>query len=354
MTADSLLPQAVHADPGVPHQAIKAPASWMRPETHFLDAMRSPWYRALVQMQDAFTSATVAFWTHRGVRYGHLPVTTSAVSSPIGLGSDSQPVAVDMFGIQTFLADSMQFALEYLCRLSATGAYYLMPSFRGETSDATHLSQFMHSEAELPGGLDGVITIVEEYLRCVTSELVTRCGSVIREVAGGLDHAERLLDDPAPFRCVTFDDAADILSADCRWVRNEGRWRTLTRAGEQELIARCGQFLWVTHWDHLAVPFYQAVDEAGRALNADLLFGPGEVVGAGQRHTTADEVTAALHAHDVGPAPYQWYTEMKKVAPMTTSGFGLGVERYLMWLLRHDDIRDLQILPRENGRSIVP
>ena len=352
MTADSLLPPSAAAEAS--HQVIKAPASWMRPETHFLRAMRSPWYSSLVQIQDAFTSATVAFWSHRGVRYGHLPVTTSAVSSPMGLGSDSQPVTVDMFGIETFLADSMQFGLEYLCRLSGAGAYYLMPSFRGETSDPTHLSQFMHSEAELPGGLDVVITIVEEYLRYVTSELVARCEPVIRAVAGGLDHVEGLIDNPSPFRRVTFDEAADTLNVDCGWVRDEGRWRTLTRAGERELIARCGQFLWVTHWDHLAVPFYQAVDATGRALNADLLFGPGEVVGAGQRHTTADEVTAALHAHDVAAVPYRWYTDMKKAAPMTTSGFGLGVERYLMWLLRHEDIRDLQILPRENGRSIVP
>jgi asparaginyl-tRNA synthetase len=137
-------------------------------------------------MVAVFTSATVGFWSRRGVRYGYLPVTTSAVSSPMGLGGDSQPVAVDLFGIQTYLADSMQFGLElYLCRLSATGAYYLMPSFRGESSDATHLSQFMHSEAELPAGLDGIITVVEEYLQYLTSELLSHCGAVIQKVAGG-------------------------------------------------------------------------------------------------------------------------------------------------------------------------
>lgn len=316
--------------------------------------MRSEWYRALVQLQDTLTAATVSFWERRKVRFGHLPVTTAAVSSPMGPGSDSKPVGVQMFGVQTFLADSMQFGLEYLCRLCRGGAYYLMPSFRGEAVDATHLAQFMHSEAELPGDLGTVLDVVEEYLRYVTSELVSRCGGLIGQVAGGLGHTARLLDDTAPFCRITFDQAVDILGTDPGWVRSCGRWRTLTRDGERELMARCGQFLWVTHWDELAVPFYQAVDDEGRALNADLLFGPGEVVGAGQRHATGEKVMAALQARGVGAEPYRWYAEMKAAAPMMTSGFGLGVERYLMWLLCHDDIRDLQILPRENGRHIVP
>ena len=128
----------------------------------------------------------------------------------------------------------------------------------------------------------------------------------------------------------------------------------MTRAGERELMARCGEFLWLTHWDSLAVPFYQAIGDNGRAINADLLFGPGEVVGAGQRHTDGQQVLAALAAHDVDPEPYRWYVSMKQAAPMTTAGFGLGVERFLMWLLCHDDIRDLQLWPRANGRRTEP
>jgi asparaginyl-tRNA synthetase len=39
---------------------------------------------------------------------------------------------------------------------------------------------------------------------------------------------------------------------------------------------------------------------------------------------------------------------------MPTAGFGLGVERYLAWVLRCDDIRDLQVMPRFNGHRSEP
>lgn len=54
----------------------------------------------------------------------HLPVTTGSISSPMGRGSDSLPVKVKLEGVETYLADSMQFLLEYGCRLTNKGVYY--------------------------------------------------------------------------------------------------------------------------------------------------------------------------------------------------------------------------------------
>ncbi len=39
---------------------------------------------------------------------------------------------------------------------------------------------------------------------------------------------------------------------------------------------------------------------------------------------------------------------------MKTSGFGMGIERFILWLLNHNDIRDCQILPRFNGINVLP
>jgi aspartyl/asparaginyl-tRNA synthetase len=37
---------------------------------------------------------------------------------------------------------------------------------------------------------------------------------------------------------------------------------------------------------------------------------------------------------------------MRDELPMQTSGFGMGVERFLMWVLNHDDIRDVPLVSR--------
>ena len=130
----------------------------------------------------------------------------------------------------------------------------------------------------------------------------------------------------------------------------------LNRKGEQALMDKFNGMVWVTNFDALYVPFYQAVDKNNpqKALNADLLFGIGEVVGSGERHENGDEVDKALEMHGIDRQSYDWYCQMKNQYPMKTSGFGLGVERFILWLFNHDDIRDCQILMRFNGMDIVP
>jgi asparaginyl-tRNA synthetase len=274
----------------------------------------------------------------------------------MGLGSDSLPVAIDLFGVKTYLADSMQFLLEYACRYSPAGAFYLMPSFRGEDADETHLCQFYHVEAEIPGCQGDVITLVEAYLQRLTADIASTCHDVLAKLPDR-SHIDRLLERDSAFEQVTLKEAVAILHDDPTYVRHhpEG-FQTLSRAGERKLIEIFGGFVWVTEQDHLAVPFYQARVEArpSQAKAADLLFGLGEVAGSGERHPLATNVLDALRRHEVDPTPYEWYMQMRETRPLHTAGFGLGTERYVAWLLGHGDIRDCQLLPRFNGELSYP
>ncbi|MFF2039446.1 amino acid--tRNA ligase-related protein [Kitasatospora sp. NPDC058170] len=328
---------------------------WRPSPDRFLDILDDPMYRTLVDLQDLVTTATSGFWAERGVKSLHLPITTGTISSPMGRGSDSLPVQIDLFGQPTYLADSMQFMLEYGCRLSPSGAWYLMPSFRGEDCDETHLNQFFHSEAELPGDLDACMEVVEAYMRHLAAGVLDKHRDSVLAVAGSVAHIEQMLALDA-FPRMTFDEAVAHLGDDPYAVTDHGDWRTLTRRGEQRLLEEVSPVLWVTHYDHLSVPFYQAYGDEDRrtARNADLLFGLGEIVGCGERHLDGHETRAALAHHEVAEADYEWYVRMKQERPMHTTGFGLGVERWLMWVLGHKDIRDLQLAPRLNGVATAP
>jgi asparaginyl-tRNA synthetase len=275
----------------------------------------------------------------------------------MGLGSDSTPVKVNLMGIDTYLADSMQFGLEYACRLAEHGAFYIMPSFRGEDCDRTHLAQFFHSEAEIPGGLEDVMLVVERYIRSISAVILEKHSDSIRSIAGTLTHIQNLLALSGRFPRITFDEAAGYLSYDPQYVKLcvDGNY-ALTREGERKLMREISPVLWLTHFHHLSVPFYQAVDANDNrlALAADLLMGPGEIVGCGERHMDGEGVLSALARHGVEPKQYDWYVRMKQEFPLKTAGFGLGIERFLMWVMVHDDIRDFQIMPRVNGVNIVP
>jgi len=326
---------------------------WRRIGEHHVLALKNPWYAMLVDLQSSFDYLTQQFWRASGAKSLHLPVTTGSISSPMGAGSDSKPVEIELCGARTYLADSMQFMLEFGCRVADADCFYVMPSFRGEETDARHLSEFFHSEAELIGDLERTMTTVEAYLVHLAQGMLDAHGDLILQTAGTTAHVE-VLASGGCFERVTFDEAARLLGN--QGVRDHGSWRDLSNEAEARLLELVGPFTWVTHWDHLAVPFYQAyADEERRtALNADLLFGIGETVGAGQRHEFAGDVIDALDHHGVDPQSYDWYCEMRESNPLQTAGFGLGVERFFLWLTQHCDIRDMQILPRRTGLAVTP
>lgn len=335
---------------------IKAPKSWENPEEHYKVALKSEWYSKIVILQDEIMQSTFNFFRKKGIRSVSLPVTTGSVTSPMGLGSDSLPVKVTLEGTPTYLADSMQFHLEYLLRYIQDGVHYIMPTFRGELADARHLCQFYHSEAEIPGNLENVINLVNEYVHHLCKELLNNASQTILSITGTLNHIQKMIDKNENYPRITMEEACELLENNPLFVEthDEG-FRTITNLGEKELIKKFDGIVWLTHHDYSSVPFYQASDNTGKyALNGDLLFGIGEVVGSGERHTTSDETKESLRLHGVDEKEYEWYLYMKENFPTKTSGFGMGVERFILWLIQHDDIRDIQVIPRFNGITINP
>jgi asparaginyl-tRNA synthetase len=317
---------------------------------YYLKAPEEPWYRTIAEIQSTISFATHDFFRAEGLRTLHLPLTTSSITCPMGLGSDSTPVEIDLFGVRTYLADSEQFLLEYGCRLFDRGCFCNLPSHRGEAPDRTHLSQFYHVEAEIPGTFEDAIALAERYLLHLARELVKELGRELAEIAGSLSHLNAFRDRHAPIPRVSVDEAATLLNVTDLIAHDDPPFRTITLEGERKLIERYGGFVWLVDLDHLGGPFFQAFKDLARRSGkaADLLFGVGEVIGLGERHTAADDLREALRLHQVPEEPYEWYIKMRERFPMRTSGFGLGVERFVCWLLQHGDIRDCQLFPRIN------
>lgn len=77
------------------------------------------------------------------------------------------------------------------------------------------------------------------------------------------------------------------------------------------------------------------------------------MLGLGERHVSSEEVRSALKQHEVPEEPYKWYLDMRDQKEMRTTGWGMGIERFLAWVLRHDDIRDLVTMPRMKGYDFL-
>ncbi len=337
------------------------PNTWSSPKTHYIEVLKSPWYKQLALLENLITEETVKFYHDRSIITMHLPVTTTSISSPMGRGSDSIPVKINLDGIDTYLADSMQFLLEYGCRLAEKGCYYIMPSFRGEKADERHLCQFYHSEAEIPGSLDDIIKLAEDYIKYLSKQILERMGKQLEENIGDISHIEKVANFNSNFKKITFDEAEAVLKNTVKsditeYIEYEDGWRNITKKAEKELIKIYGEPIWITNYDELAVPFYQKKDNKinGTTKNADLLMGIGETIGCGERYENYQDLIESIRKHNVNCKEYEWYIEVKRRYPMQTSGFGMGIERFLMWVLNATDIRNMQICLRFNGENILP
>ncbi len=332
-------------------KVIKPPKSWKDLSTYHIELLSTEWYKRISYISSTIVKTSFKFFDMERLDYLLAPVTTGSTSSPMGLGSDSKPVSIQLYGVPTYLADSMQFLLELGCRMNPNGCFYIAPSFRGEQADNRHLCQFFHAEAEIIGTLEDIIQMVERYIRFLAREVLEINQEDILRLAGTVDHITRLINSSSIPRC-TFDNAVDILQNDPKYIELLAHdARSITPLGEQVLMQHFGGIVWITEFDYLTVPFYQKAKPPTmrKALHADLLMGIGETVGAGERNVTAVELSHSLKLHNISPRAYKWYIDMKEQAPLQTSGFGLGIERFILWLIRHDDIRDIQLIPRFNG-----
>jgi L-asparaginase / beta-aspartyl-peptidase len=320
--------------------SFKPPKSWKNPATHSTVTLQDPWYAIIGLLQDRIYHESVRFFSCTlGYRYALLPLTTDSISSPLGLGSDSMPVSISLFDRPTHLADSMQFSLEYMLRVikGCPGFYYLSPSFRGEDPDATHLNQFYHIECEHRGTKDEGMKTLEQFVFAITTALWQEEQANITSIAKDTSHITKLIQisriSHASFPRITLDDAIDLLAGtEEAWAwavpSQPSKGRKLTRRGELALIQHFAGPVWLTHLDHLSVPFYQAYADSAadadtfksKAKCVDLLMGIGETAGLGERHSSPDTVRHALRHHHVPADTYQWYMDMRVEAPMQTVG----------------------------------
>lgn len=82
---------------------IKESDSWKKPSNHYIMALKDEWYRQLIKLENLITEETIKFYSKKGIITMHLPVTTGSISSPMGRGSDSLPVKVEVCGVKTYL-----------------------------------------------------------------------------------------------------------------------------------------------------------------------------------------------------------------------------------------------------------
>ncbi len=336
-------------------------------ESYVDDVVKNKYFAALVIVRHYVKLASDAYWSEVGAFNVDLFMLTPSVSSPMGPGSDSEVINIQFGKYHTNLTDSSQFGFEPLM-FHLDKAYCYLPSMRGEDPDARHLNQFFHCEAEVVGTLDELLPSVEGYVQALAMIFMT-LAPIIELMSIDFSKTEQALQNiikAKNFNKKTFDEVYPLLQENSLLHSVSDFGRNITDSGEVALARTMGDGLpmWLCNYDRDIVAFYQKPDpqNRNRVINADLLFAPiveggfgGEIVGSGQRQDSSEEIIESLKRQGVSREPYEWYINLRKQQNYkTTSGFGLGIERFIAWALGYSDIKDVIHYPRLKNIKTLP
>jgi asparaginyl-tRNA synthetase len=109
----------------------------------------------------------------------------------------------------------------------------------------------------------------------------------------------------------------------------------------------------VTDYPKAIKAFYMRANDDGKTVRAIDVLVPrvGEIIGGSQREERHDVLLQRLHDAGLDEKPYWWYLDLRRYGTVPHSGFGLGLERMMMYLTGLKNIRDVIPFPRTPGNA---
>jgi len=261
-----------------------------------------------------------------------------------GCEGGSTLFGLDYFGEKAYLSQSGQLYNEaFITALEKV--FILAPSFRAEKSRTVkHLAEYWHLEPEMAHFSQ------EENMR-LQEELVSYAARKFTESHQQLlsnfnrKPGELLAVEP-PFYRMGYDEA--VAKCGLEWGEDFGVPQ------EEALSAGLDKPVFITNYPAKIKPFYMSTTADGKyALNADLLApdGHGEIIGGSQREHDYEKIVARMKSEGLMLEDYEWYIDLRKYGSVPHSGFGMGIERLVKWLLNLEHIRDAIPFPRTINRA---
>ncbi|CAH8257480.1 unnamed protein product [Arabidopsis lyrata] len=99
--------------------------------------------------------------------------------------------------------------------------------------------------------------------------------------------------------------------------------------------------------------FYMRLNDDGETVAAFDVLVPkvGELIGGSQREERMDVLMKRMEEKGLPIKEYEWYIDLRRHGTVKHSGFGLGLERMLLFATGMDNIRDVIPFPRYPGRA---
>lgn len=342
---------------------------------------RTNLFSAATRIRNACSYATHKFFQENGFFYIHTPLITASDCegagelftvttllkdniSEIPVLKDSQKVdySKDFFSKKSYLTVSGQLNVEtFACGLSKV--YTFGPTFRAEDSHTVkHLAEFWMIEPEIAfADLADDMNYAEAYLKYCTQFVLDHCYEELKFCdqwveKGLLARLANVLDNP--FARVSYTTAVEQLIE----VQNKGHKFVLPVEWGMDLKTEHERYIVENIYKKPVIlhsypkdikAFYMRMNEDGKTVAAMDILVPkiGEVIGGSQREERLDHLEKRIDELKLIKEAYSWYLDLRRYGSVMHSGFGLGLERLIMFVSGIENIRDVIPFPRWPGHA---
>ncbi len=381
LTPDMKQPFEVHAEEVVvegladndyPLQKKRHTFEYLRTIAHLRP--RSNTFYAVFRIRSLAAQAIHRYLAERGFVYVHTPiittsdaegagemfqVTTLDVGNPARTKDGQVDYNEDFFGKHASLTVSGQLNVEAYC-MAFSKVYTFGPTFRAEKSNTPrHAAEFWMIEPEIAfADLDDDMALEEDMIKHVIADVLRDAPDEINFLSQFVDKGlkERLeLVKDAEFARVTYTDAIDILLNSGKAFEYPVSWGVDLQTEHERYLTEVHfqRPVFVYNYPKDIKAFYMRMNEDGKTVAAvDLLVpGIGELVGGSQREERYDMLLKRIQEMGLEAEDYSWYMDLRRFGTVKHAGFGLGFERFVMYLTGISNIRDVLPFPRTTGTA---
>lgn len=335
---------------------------------------RATTFGAVFRVRSALSFAIHRFFRERGFLYVHTPIITTSDCEGAGamFGVTTLDLANvprtpesevdfghDFFGTPAYLTVSGQLEGEIYAS-AFTNVYTFGPTFRAENSNTPrHLAEFWMVEPEMAFcDLEGDMALAEEFLKYIIRYLLEHCGSDLAFFNQRIDSAvlatlEHVVE--SPFEQITYTEAVRLLEASGRKWEFPVFWGADLQSEHERYLTeeKFRRPVIVTDYPKEIKAFYMRANDDGKTVRAMDVLVPriGEIIGGSQREERHDVLEAKIREAGLPLEAYWWYLELRKYGSAPHAGFGLGLERMLMYVTGMKNIRDVVPFARTPGNA---
>lgn len=354
--------------PDYPLQKKRHTLEYLRTIPHL--RVRTNTFNAVFRVRSVVSACIHEFFQSRGFVYVHTPLITASDCEGAGemfkvttIGysndykSEEEYYADDFFGRRAALSVSGQ--LEGEVAAMALGKIYTFgPSFRAEKSNTPrHVAEFWHVEPEVAfAELPDIIEIAEALIKHIISTVLEKCPEELKFFDKHFENGlvEKLTAVAShDFAIMTYTEAIEKLKASGKDFKYPVEWGSDLMTEHERYISEevCKKPVFLTDYPKDIKSFYMKQNPDGKTVAAtDLLVpGVGEIIGCSEREADLDKLLNAMKERNMSLDDYEHYIALRRFGSVPHSGFGLGLERIIMYVTGVQNIRDVILYPRTVG-----